>query len=64
LTEAGLKPRSDPEADARLHDLRRQYEPYLAAMSDRLHQALPPWIGDTESADNWRTGIGDQDSHL
>jgi len=64
LTEAGLKPRSDPEADARLNDLRRQYEPYLAAMSDRLHQELPPWIGDTASADNWRTGIGDQDSHL
>ncbi|MCW3097828.1 MAG: hypothetical protein JWL77_3446 [Chthonomonadaceae bacterium] len=64
LTGAGLKPRSDPQADARLRDLRQQYEPYLYAMGDRLHQALPPWIGDDEPADNWRTGIGDQDSHL
>lgn len=64
LTEAGLKPRTDPEANDRLRDLRQQYEPYLYAMGERLHQALPPWIVDGKPADNWRTGIGDQDSHL
>ncbi len=64
LIDAGLKPRSDPEANARLSELRRQYEPYLYALGERLHQALPPWVGDGEPEDNWRTGIGDQDSHL
>ena len=64
LTAAGLQPSSGPDADTRLRELRRQYEPYLSALSDRLHQMLPPWIGEGEPADNWRTGIGDQDSHL
>lgn len=64
LTAVGLHPSVGPEADARLIEMRRQYEPYLYALSYRLHQDLPPWIGDGESADNWRTGIGDQDSHL
>lgn len=60
----GLRLRCDPEAEAHLEELRRQYEPYLYALSERLHQDLPPWIGEGEAADNWRTGIGDQDSHL
>jgi hypothetical protein len=64
LTAAGLHPNSGPAADAHLIELRRQYEPYLEALNARLHQDLPPWIGDGEPADNWRTGIGDQDSHL
>lgn len=64
LRAAGLHPRSGPEADAQLNELRRQYEPYLYAMRERLHQDLPSWLGNGEAADNWRTGIGDQDSHL
>ena len=64
LTAGGLHPSSGVAPDARLRELRQQYEPYLYALSYRLHQTLPPWIGEGEPADNWRTGLGDQDSHL
>jgi hypothetical protein len=64
LMAAGLHPHSGTAADTRLQELRRQYEPYLYALGFRLHQTLPPWIGEGEPADNWRTGLGDQDSHL
>ncbi len=64
LIAAGLHPHSNPDADTRLDELRQQYEPYLDALRGRLRQSLPPWMGEGVQADNWRTGIGDQDSHL
>ena len=32
------------DADRRLHELRRMYEPYIHALAAYLNQTLPPWI--------------------
>jgi hypothetical protein len=42
------------EANRRLNELRRTYEPYVYAMSKRLRLSLPPWISEPGGADNWQ----------
>jgi hypothetical protein len=55
LLAAGLSLRDGPEAEEQLTELRRQYEPYLHALSHHLLMPLPPWMPATESADAWET---------
>jgi hypothetical protein len=55
LEEAGLRPRRTPEADARLAELRRSYEPYVAGLSRRLMMPLPLWRREGAARDNWQT---------
>jgi hypothetical protein len=43
------------EADERLRELRRMYEPYVYALSRYLHLDLPPWVSEANRADNWQT---------
>jgi hypothetical protein len=50
-----LSLRDGPEAEEQLTELRRQYEPYLHALSHHLLMPLPPWMPATESADAWET---------
>ncbi len=54
LSSKGLKIRDGIEADKRLHELRRMYEPYIAALSARLLLPLPNWINELGLADNWQ----------
>ena len=44
LTSGGMKLRQGAEADEKLKELRRMYEPYVYALSRRLHLSLPPRI--------------------
>jgi hypothetical protein len=44
-----------PEAQQKLLELRRMYEPYVFALANHLSQSLPPWIPDHKSKDNWQT---------
>jgi Ion channel len=44
-----------PEADQKLAELRRLYEPYVYALAERFNQTLPPWIPAKKSKDNWQT---------
>lgn len=53
LAEAGVRLREGPEADARLAELRRMYEPYAHALSRRLLMPLPPWVAPSGTRDNW-----------
>jgi hypothetical protein len=55
LAEAGLKLRPVGAADAKLTELRERYEPYVCALSDRLLLALPPWLPEPDSHDDWET---------
>jgi hypothetical protein len=55
LEEIGLRPRRTPEADARLAELRRSYEPYVAGLSRRLMMPLPLWRREDAARDNWQT---------
>src|ERR1700676_4995094 len=55
LAQHGLKLRDGEEADRRLIELRRMYEPYIYALAAYLNQTLPPWIPQKKGKDNWQT---------
>lgn len=54
LSATGLIPLKKEEADSRLADLRRMYEPYVIALSGRFRLILPPWISENTPMDNWQ----------
>jgi hypothetical protein len=39
----------------RLGELRRMYEPFVAARANRFAVPLPPWVREAELPDNWQT---------
>jgi hypothetical protein len=55
LEEAGLRPDRSPEADGRLAEMRKSYEPYAAGLSRHLAMPLPPWTRASGTRDNWQT---------
>jgi len=58
LAEAGLRLRDGAgaaEATQQLAELRRMYEPYVAALARYLAVTLPPWVRQVERPDNWQT---------
>jgi hypothetical protein len=55
LAETGLRLREGPDAERRLTELRRMYEPYFCALSRLLRMSLPSWMHDPMQADNWQT---------
>jgi len=57
LTAAGLRPRMGDEADQKLMELRGMYEPFLFALSTHFRLALPPWVPESGTADNWQTSV-------
>jgi hypothetical protein len=55
LATAGLSLRDGAEADLKLAELRRMYEPYVNSMAQFLFMTLPPWMHQTNAMDNWQT---------
>jgi hypothetical protein len=55
LAQHGLKLHDGDEADRKLTDLRRMYEPYVYSLADYLQLSLPPWIPQKTRKDNWQT---------
>jgi hypothetical protein len=55
LVAAGWTLRDGEEAERKLRELRRMYEPYVNAMSGYLFMRLPHWIPPSEVIDNWQT---------
>ncbi len=43
-----------PGVDAKLTELRRSYEPYVAALADGLLLTLPSWLPASGAKDNWQ----------
>lgn len=43
------------EEDQRLGELRRMYEPYVAALANRLLKPVGDWVPKAKAVDNWRT---------
>lgn len=54
LRQSGIEVPEGPEADVRLAELRKMYEPYAHAISQYMLFDLPPWVH-PKSADNWET---------
>lgn len=55
LAAAGLVLREGEEADRKLAELRRMYEPYVNSMAHLLFMTLPPWMHQSNAMDNWQT---------
>lgn len=55
LAAAGAPLRQGPEADRRMAELRRLYEPYVCALARHLLVDLPPWLPAERRRDNWQT---------
>lgn len=64
LAQHGLKLLDGDDADRRLHELRRMYEPYIHALAAYLNQTLPPWIPQKKGKDNWQTTAWGQSAGL
>ena len=64
LEEAGLRPSRSPEADARLDDLRRLYEPYIAGLAASLLMPSAPWLRAKATRDNWQSSPRREATHL
>lgn len=54
LEGVGLRPARSPEADRRLLDLRRLYEPYVNGLAGALMMPIPQWWHRETALDNWR----------
>ncbi|MGH7644450.1 MAG: potassium channel family protein [Gemmatimonadales bacterium] len=64
LAEGGLRLRGDAEATRQLAELRRMYEPYVAALARYLAVTLPPWVREVERPDNWQTSAWERPTVL
>lgn len=55
LASAGVALHDGEEAERKLTELRRMYEPYINSMAEYLFMRLPPWIHQGNAMDNWQT---------
>jgi hypothetical protein len=55
LCRGGVSMCRDNDAQGRLSEMRRLYEPYAEALSAHFQMPLPPWIADQPHKDNWLT---------
>ena len=59
LAEVGLTLQHQEDAEQRLYDIRRAYEPFVNAIANHLLLSLPPWIQTTKTVDDWQTSAWD-----
>lgn len=59
LADVGLVFHLEEDAEKRLYDIRRSYEPFVNALADHLLVNLPPWIPATKTVDDWQTSAWD-----
>src|SRR5207302_185022 len=67
VVEAGLTGREAGDAGGaarQLAELRRLYEPYVAALARHLAVTLPPWVRQGERPDNWQTSAWEKPKAL
>jgi len=55
LAQHGMKLHDGEQADRKLSEFRKMYEPYIYALANYLNQKLPPWIPQKKGKDNWQT---------
>jgi len=60
LAANGVLLRGGEESDEKLSQLRRLYEPYIAALAGYFHISVPPWIAAENRADNWQASVWDR----
>ncbi len=60
LAQKGLRLHDSAEAEQKLTQLRRQYEPYAIGIARNLYIPVPPWIRRDKIRDNWQGGPWDR----
>jgi hypothetical protein len=60
LRGAGFAMRDEPTMAKTLTELRSLYEPFVNALATQLEFAIPPFVLEKPSVDNWQTGPGMQ----
>src|SRR5260370_2538590 len=60
LAQHGMKLHDGEEADRKLAEFRKMYEPYIHARSNYLNKSLPPWIPHKKAKDNSNTPASPQ----
>jgi hypothetical protein len=55
LASSGVPLRDGADADHKLDELRKMYEPYIKPLADTMLMPLPPWLVEKEPVDNWQT---------
>lgn len=60
LADAGMRLKQDEMADQKLAKMRSLYEPYCAALAQRLLLSIPPWQRSEVRKDNWQSGPWDR----
>src|SRR5438067_1989183 len=61
---SGVVLRDGAEAEKRLAELRRMYEPYVNSMAKFLFMSLPPWIHPGNAMDNWQTSAWERNPQV
>jgi hypothetical protein len=64
LAGTGMTLKVGADADARLGELRRLYEPFVNALSHSLLLSLPAWLPNPDLPDNWQTSAWDRSDHF
>lgn len=64
MATAGIPLRCDDVAEAQLRKDRALYEPYVTALAERFVLSLPPWMPETDTADNWQTSAWSDIRHF
>jgi len=64
LAQHGMKLHDGEEAERKLAEFRKMYEPYIYALANYLSQTLPPWIPPKKGKDNWQTTAWAQSAGL
>jgi len=64
LAQHGMKLHDGEEADRKLAEFRKMYEPYIYALANHLNQTLPPWMPVKKGKDNWQTTAWAQSAGL
>lgn len=59
LADVGLVFHREEDAERRLYEIRRSYEPFVNALADHLLVNLPPWIPAAKTVDDWQTSAWD-----
>jgi len=55
LAEAGVPLREGAEAERKLTEIRKKYEPYVNALADHMLMTVPPWVLGANTIDNWQS---------
>jgi hypothetical protein len=64
LASAGVPLRDGADADQKLDELRKMYEPYIKSLSNSMLMPLPPWMIEKEAVDNWQTSAWERNPSM